>query len=95
MYWTCRKPCFPNQCVITLADHYDGRGTLWRVGEGHVAHAYNEQLPGYAAETLYDLLAGRYIALGMYNEESSAPVYGTSPSMNEFTPAALRAAGVR
>ncbi|AQZ95260.1 DUF1329 domain-containing protein [Halopseudomonas phragmitis] len=81
--------------LITLADHYDGRGTLWRVGEGHVAHAYNEQLPGYAAETLYDLLAGRYIALGMYNEESSAPVYGTSPSMNEFTPAALRAAGVR
>ncbi|QJD58693.1 DUF1329 domain-containing protein [Pseudomonas sp. gcc21] len=81
--------------LITLADHYDGRGALWRVGEGHIAHAYHEQLPGYAIETLYDLLAGRYIALGMYNEEESAPKFGTSPSMNEFTPAALRASGVR
>ena len=81
--------------LITLADHYDGRGALWRVGEGHIAHAYHEQLPGYAIETLYDLLAGRYIALGMYNEEESAPVFGTTPSMNEFTPAALRASGVR
>ncbi|SDR98627.1 Protein of unknown function [Halopseudomonas xinjiangensis] len=81
--------------LINLADHYDGRGTLWRVGEGHIAHAYHQQLPGYAAETLYDLVAGRYIALGMYNEESSAPVYGTNPSYNEFTPAALRASGVR
>ncbi len=81
--------------LINLADHYDARGTLWRVGEGHIAHAYHVQLPGYAAETLYDLLAGRYIALGMYNEESSAPVYGTSPSYNQFTPAALRSEGVR
>ncbi|HDZ58047.1 MAG TPA: DUF1329 domain-containing protein [Pseudomonas xinjiangensis] len=81
--------------LINLADHYDARGTLWRVGEGHIVHAYHEQLPGYAAETLYDLLAGRYIALGMYNEEDSAPQFGTSPSYNEFTPAALRASGVR
>ncbi|MEH6388805.1 MAG: DUF1329 domain-containing protein [Pseudomonas profundi] len=81
--------------LITLADHYDGRGALWRVGEGHIAHAYHEQLPGYAIETLYDLLSGRYIALGMYNEEDSAPKFGTTPSMNEFTPAALRASGVR
>lgn len=81
--------------MLNLADHYDGRGTLWRVAEGHIAHGYNEQLPGYATETLYDLLAGRYIALGMYNEESSAPTFGMSPSYNEFTPAALRSSGVR
>jgi len=81
--------------MLNLADHYDGRGTLWRVAEGHIAHGYNEQLPGYATETLYDLLAGRYIALGMYNEESSAPTFGMTPSYNEFTPAALRSSGVR
>ncbi|SFM60293.1 Protein of unknown function [Halopseudomonas yangmingensis] len=81
--------------LINLADHYDGRGTLWRVGEGHVAHNYVEKLPGYAIETLYDLLAGRYIALGMYTEEVSAPQYDFVPSYNQFTPAALRAAGVR
>lgn len=81
--------------TIVLNEHYDGRGTLWRVGEGHLAHNYNEQLPGYATETLYDLLAGRYIALGMYNEEASAPKFGGTPSYNEFTPAALRASGIR
>jgi len=81
--------------MITLADHYDGRGTLWRVGEGHIVHHYRDQIPAYALETLYDLLAGRYIALGLFNEESSAPVYGGSYTYNEFTPTALRSAGVR
>ncbi|WP_150305946.1 DUF1329 domain-containing protein [Pseudomonas saliphila] len=81
--------------LLTLADHYDSRGTLWRVGEGHVSTSYNEQLPGYGIETLYDLLAGRYIALGMYNEESAAPNFGFTPSYREFTPAALRSSGVR
>ena len=81
--------------VMVLGDHYDGRGTLWRVAEGHLAQIYSEQLPGYATETLYDLLAGRYIALGMYNEEAAAPKFGTTPSYREFTPAALRSAGIR
>lgn len=81
--------------TIVLNDHYDGRGTLWRVGEGHLAQNYSEQLPGYTTETLYDLMAGRYIALGMYNEETSAPKFGATPTYNEFTPAALRSAGVR
>lgn len=81
--------------MISLADHYDGRGTLWRVGEGHLAFNYVEKLPGYSIETLYDLLAGRYIALGMYTEEVSAPQFDFVPSLNQFTPAALRAAGVR
>lgn len=81
--------------MISLADHYDARGTLWRVGEGHITYNYKNQIPGYNLETLYDLLAGRYIALAMYSEEKSAPQYGSTPSYNEFTPAALRASGVR
>ena len=81
--------------LIAHADHYDGRGTLWRVGEGHVGFNYVQKLPGYSIETLYDLLAGRYIALGMYTEEVSAPQYDFQPSYNQFTPAALRASGVR
>ncbi|WP_341706058.1 DUF1329 domain-containing protein [Halopseudomonas sp.] len=81
--------------MISLADHYDGRGTLWRVGEGHLGFNYQQKIPGYAIETLYDLLAGRYIALGMYTEENSAPQYDFDPSYNQFTPAALRASGVR
>ena len=81
--------------MISMADHYDGRGTLWRVGEGHLGFNYQQKIPGYALETLYDLLAGRYIALGMYTEENSAPQYDFDPSYSQFTPAALRASGVR
>ncbi len=81
--------------MITLADHYDGRNTLWRVGEGHLSFNYKQKIPGYAMETLYDLLAGRYIALGMYSEEASAPQFDITPTYNQFTPAALRASGVR
>ena len=81
--------------MISLADHYDGRGTLWRVGEGHIGFNYQQKIPAYSIETLYDLLAGRYIALGMYTEENSAPQYDFDPSYNQFTPAALRASGVR
>ncbi len=82
--------------MIGLADHYDGRGALWRVAEGHISFNYQYRIPGYALETLYDIMAGRYIALGMYTEESSAPqLDGTPPTYNQFTPAALRAAGVR
>ena len=81
--------------MIGLADHYDGRGTLWRVGEGHIAFNYKHKIPGYSLETLYDLLAGRYIALGMYSEEASAPRFDITPTYNQFTPAALRASGVR
>ena len=81
--------------MISLADHYDGRGTLWRVGEGHLGFNYQQKIPGYSIETLYDLLAGRYIALGMYSEENSAPQYDFAPSYSQFTPAALRASGVR
>ncbi|MEH6565467.1 MAG: DUF1329 domain-containing protein [Halopseudomonas sp.] len=81
--------------MITLADHYDGRGTLWRVGEGHMGFNYKEKIPGYSIETLYDLLAGRYIALGMYTEEASAPQFDFQPNYNQFTPAALRSSGIR
>lgn len=81
--------------MITLADHYDGRGTLWRVGEGHVSFNFKRKTPGYAAVTLYDLLAGDYVATGLYSEEESGPDYDYRPRYNEFTPAALRAGGVR
>ena len=37
--------------MINLADHYDGRGTLWRVGEGHIAFNYANKIPGYNLET--------------------------------------------
>ncbi|WP_271103961.1 DUF1329 domain-containing protein [Pseudomonas tohonis] len=76
-------------------DHYDGRGTLWRVAEAHSEYYYDKQVPWYAVETLYDLLSGRYLALGMKNEEKQSYDFNYSASESDYTPAALRQAGVR
>ncbi|MCY1532383.1 hypothetical protein D9M68_676570 [compost metagenome] len=80
---------------IVLADHYDARGTLWRVGEGHLQPYYNVQVPWLAVETLYDLLNGRYIVSGLKNEESQGVEFGVKALAADYTPAALRNAGVR
>ena len=80
---------------LALVDHYDGRGQLWRVGEGHAQQYYNHQVPGYTLEALYDVIAGRYLALGMKNEEKSAYSFGFKASGADYTPAALRSSGVR
>ena len=80
---------------IAASELYDGRGQLWRVGEAQMYQQYDKQVPVYAFESLYDIIAGRYLSIGMNNEEKSAIRYGTKASANDFTPAALRNAGVR
>ncbi len=76
-------------------DHYDGRGNLWRVAEAHAVYYYNKLVPWYTIETLYDLQSGRYLALGMKNEEKQAYEFGFEATTGDFTPAALRQSGVR
>ena len=76
-------------------DHYDGRGTLWRVAEAHSQYYYNHQVPWYTLESLYDLLSGRYLALGMKNEEKQSYDFSYTAGESDYTPAALRQAGVR
>ncbi len=76
-------------------DHYDGRGNLWRVAEAHALHYYHKQVPWYALETLYDLQSGRYLAVGMKNEERQSYEFGFEAASSHFTPAALRQSGVR
>lgn len=78
-----------------VIDHYDGRGQLWRVAEAHAQDYYNVQVPWYTLEVLYDLQSGRYLALGMKNEEKSAYDFGFKASTADFSPAALRQDGVR
>ncbi|MBR9871139.1 MAG: DUF1329 domain-containing protein [Gammaproteobacteria bacterium] len=80
---------------IAVVDHYDGRDNLWRVAEAHAMQVYDARIPAYAFETLYDLLSGRYLVMGMTNEESDPYSYGVERSSREYTPAALRRAGVR
>lgn len=88
---------------ITLADHYDGRGTLWRVAEGHSFVRYTRDnqyetagsLIVNSVETIYDLLSGRYIALGLANEIKAREDLTKRFKSEDFTPAALRRMGVR
>ncbi|MHC8301693.1 DUF1329 domain-containing protein [Pseudomonas sp. ZS1P83] len=80
---------------VALADHYDGRGLLWRVAEGHAQFYYDHQVPAYTVEALYDVIAGRYIALGMKNEEKRSFEFNIDAKAGDYTPAALRSTGVR
>ncbi|MCG8516486.1 MAG: DUF1329 domain-containing protein [Pseudomonadales bacterium] len=78
-----------------VIDHYDGRGELWRVAEAHSMYFYDQEVPWYAIEVLYDLLSGRYLALGLTNEENDPYTFGVERSSREYTPGALRRAGTR
>jgi hypothetical protein len=80
---------------IALADHYDSRGTLWRTAAGHLTPLYNVQVPWLGVEALHDLINGRYIVSGMRNEEKDPIEFGFSSASSEYTPAALRNAGIR
>ncbi|PIE40883.1 MAG: outer membrane lipoprotein-sorting protein [Gammaproteobacteria bacterium] len=78
-----------------VIDLYDGRGNLWRVQEAHAVQYYNAKVPWYAVETVYDLQNGRYLALGLENEESRGVVFGIETSKVDWKPQALRRAGRR
>lgn len=80
---------------IAVQDMFDGRGDLWRVGEGHTMQFYNKQVPLYAGETLYDLQNRRYLAMGFSNEEAHGPIFGEKTSVNDYSPGSLRLEGVR
>ncbi|MEO4046972.1 DUF1329 domain-containing protein [Pseudomonas sp. CAU 1711] len=80
---------------IAASELYDGRGQLWRVGQAMLMQQYDRQVPTYAFEALYDIIAGRYIAIGLSNEEEFSVQYGIQASAVDFTPAALRNAGIR
>ncbi|MEK1904336.1 MAG: DUF1329 domain-containing protein [Pseudomonas sp.] len=81
--------------TIVLSDLYDGRGQLWRVGEAKAMPYYQRKIPAFAFEALYDLTAGRYIATGLSNEEKEFVKFDVKATAADFTPAALRNAGVR
>ncbi|MBU0541721.1 MAG: DUF1329 domain-containing protein, partial [Gammaproteobacteria bacterium] len=79
----------------SIIDHYDGKGALWRVAEAHNIQYYNEMVPFYAAEVLYDLQAGRYLTIGLTNEAEQPFVFDFTPDRANYTPAGLRRLGVQ
>ncbi|WP_097460121.1 DUF1329 domain-containing protein [Mangrovitalea sediminis] len=76
-------------------DIYDSRGELWRVAEAHNIYFYDQKIPWYALQAIYDLQSGRYIAMGLTNEIPNAYKFGVKRSSEDFTPAALRREGIR
>jgi hypothetical protein len=80
---------------ISVVEHYDARGTLWRVGEGFMTQLYDKAIPWLSVSTLYDLQNGRYMVSGLRNEERSKVDFGAVSSSAEYTPSALRKVGIR
>ncbi len=78
--------------MILAADHYDSRGSLWRVAEAHLQYFYDVQVAFPTPEVLYDLLAGRYVVSGLINERTNAYDFSFAPTREDFSPDALKSA---
>src|SRR3954469_18627728 len=80
---------------ILAVDCYDSRGQLYRVQEGHVINFYDVPAIWTVLETVYDLSNGRYLALGLDNEEPRSRDFSQKRTVADFQPAALQRRGVR
>ena len=79
---------------VAVADHYDRRGELWRVSEGHAIQLVNANTSWYASTTNYDLFSGRYM-VSLNNEERNAFDFSSVVKRKFFTAAAIRRRGKR
>ena len=80
---------------ILAVDCYDRRGQLYRVQEGHVINYY--ELPNLwtTLELVMDLSNGRYLALGLQNEEARSYDFTIKRTTADYQPNALQRRGVR
>lgn len=79
---------------IALEDIYDERDQLWRVAMSHAVNYYDVPTLWSTLETYYDLPSGRYLAIGLDNQEDMYD-FKVDFQGNHFTPSALRRTGVR
>jgi hypothetical protein len=80
--------------MVVVVDKYDTRDQLWRVAEQHSINFYNVPMTYPALEAHHDLQSGRYIVMGLRNEEPT--VYEViKRSDADFTPSGLRGVGTR
>jgi hypothetical protein len=79
---------------VLVTDKYDGRDQLWRVSELHSINFYNVPMVYPAMEVHHDLQSGRYIVMGLRNEEPR--VYEKiQRRLADFSPSGLRGVGTR
>ncbi len=79
---------------ILAVDQYDARGQLWRVSEAHCINYYDVRCFWSTLEVHTDLVAGRYLAYGLDNEDKMYQ-FNVSRTAQDFTPTSLRAEGLR
>jgi len=80
--------------AVVAIDAYDGRGDLWRYAEQHNENWYNVPMWYSGVEVHNDLQSGRYIAMGLRNEEKR--IYEPlKRSPGDYSPQNLRGIGTR
>lgn len=80
--------------MVVLTDKYDARGQLWRTSEQHNINYADLPMQAPSVEVHYDLQSGRYLAMGLRNDEKT--VYTPITRSNaDFSPNGLRRAGTR
>jgi hypothetical protein len=80
--------------AIVASDKYDARGELWRYAEQHNENWYNVPMFFGTMEVHNDLQSGRYIAMGLRNEEKV--IYEPlKRNAGDYTPSNLRGTGTR
>ena len=79
---------------VLHVDQYDTRGQLWRVSEAHCVNYYEVPVFWSTLEVHTDLIAGRYLAVGLDNETKMYD-FSLKRSASDYTPAALNREGTR
>ncbi len=80
---------------ILVVDCYDTRDQIWRVQEGLVINYYDAPSLWTTLELTYDLQSGRYLAIGLNNEEPITYDFTKTYELTDFSPGSLRRTGVR
>jgi len=80
---------------ILAVDCYDRRGQLYRVQEGHVINYYDVPSLWTTLELVMDLSNGRYLALGLQNEEPRSYDFTIKRTPADYQPSELQLRGVR
>ena len=79
---------------MLAADQYDSRGQMWRVSEAHCINYYDAQTFWSTLEVHLDLQNGRYLAVGLDNENAMYD-FGVKRTPADYTPDMLRRDGLR
>jgi len=80
---------------ILAVDCYDSRGQLYRVQEGHAMNYYEQPNLWTTLELVMDLSNGRYLAMGLQNEEPRSDDFTAKRTPADYQPSVLQVRGLR